>query len=191
MKAEGNLRFSGRQVTIWRRFLGDYSLETLLVVVTLFGGWLIWFAIVAPRGQTPAKQLLKVYIHSYDSGDVASAGRVWMREIVGKFAIPWFVGLAGVLQTGSPFAFFAGDIFFLIGALTIFFNDDRRALWDYIGGSMVRHHPIGAPSGRDDQLTLATSKAAQRLSYLGSLRTRGLITEEEYQDKRREILADV
>jgi uncharacterized RDD family membrane protein YckC len=174
-----------------RRFLGDNWLEALLQLLTLYAGWLIWFAFVAPKGQTPAKQLQSVYIHSYDSGAVASWGRVWMREIVGKFGIPWFISIAAVLQTGSIATFFAGNLFFLIGGLTVLFNEDRRALWDYIAGTAVRHHPQGAPSRGGETITLANSRAAHRLAQLERLKSQGLITEAEYLTKRRDILASV
>jgi len=174
-----------------RRFFGDNWLEVVLQLLTLYIGWLIWFAFVAPKGQSPAKQLVKVYIHNYDSGAVASWGRVWMREIVGKFGIPWFISFAAVIQTGSPATFFAGNLFFVVGALTVLFNEDRRALWDYIAGTAVRYHPQGAPTLGGEAITLANSRAAQRLAQLERLKGQGLISEDEYLTKREEILSAI
>ena len=37
------------------RRLGGYLLEYVLAIVTLGIGWIVWFIVVAPRGQTPAK----------------------------------------------------------------------------------------------------------------------------------------
>lgn len=41
----------------WIR-LGSYLLEPLLMLVTLYIGWMIWAAMTAGTGQTPAKRLL-------------------------------------------------------------------------------------------------------------------------------------
>ena len=64
--------YGGEEATFTRRFFGDNMLEGVLQVCTLFIGWLIWLAIVAPKGQTPAKQLLNIRIHDYRSGEIAS-----------------------------------------------------------------------------------------------------------------------
>src|SRR5687767_241439 len=105
-----------------RRFLADNWLELVLQTLTLGIGWLIWLAIASTKGQTPSKQRTGIYIHAYDSGAIASAGRVWMREIVGKYAVPVFIAIASVFQTGAPAAFLAGNVFFLLGAATVLFN---------------------------------------------------------------------
>ncbi len=65
------------------RRLGGYLVETALAVVTLGVGWIIWFIIVAPRGQTPAKQLLGMYILRAD-GTRAGSSSVWVRELLVK-----------------------------------------------------------------------------------------------------------
>ena len=44
------------------RRLGAFLLEPLLFAVTLVVGWLIWSLIVYSRGQTPAKQVLKMRV---------------------------------------------------------------------------------------------------------------------------------
>ena len=82
----------GKRVTFTRRFFGDSMLESVLQIVTLFIGWLIWFAIVAPGGQTPAKQLLNVYIIDHKSGRLASTRQVWMREIGDKYVAVLLLG---------------------------------------------------------------------------------------------------
>ena len=184
-------RLSGQHVSMPRRFLGDNWLEWVLQVVTLGIGWLIWFAIVAPKGQTPAKQLVNVYIYNYNTGQVARAGRVWAREILGKYTLLWFIGIGAVLETGSVLSFFGGNLFFVLGALAVLFNDDRRALWDYIAGTAVRYHADDSPFRPSPEATLASSQAAQRLLQIDSLLARGIISQEEYDAKRREILATV
>ena len=63
------------------RRLDGYALDTLFLIITLFIGWLIWFIIVAPRGQTPSKQLLGMYVMRED-GSRAGGGYMWLREFV-------------------------------------------------------------------------------------------------------------
>src|SRR5687767_5222151 len=113
---------SGKQVTYTRRFFGDFLLEGLLAVLTLGIGWLIWFAIVAPKGQTPAKQLLSVYIHDFDTGQRASAGKVWLREIVWKIVAPFVISIVGAVVLNLDFedGENLGNLFYLAGALFVF-----------------------------------------------------------------------
>jgi uncharacterized RDD family membrane protein YckC len=183
-------RTTGKEVTYTRRFFGDDWLEGLLQVFTLGIGWLIWFAIVAPRGQTPAKQLLSVYIYDYQTGVIASAGRVWMREIVAKYGLGFVATVAWVLLMGSIEGGQLGfSAYFLVGGVFVFFNDDRRALWDRLAGTVVRYRPGGSQTDSAAEGTgLRTDRSLQELD---SLRSRGLIDEGEYQKTRREILARI
>ena len=40
------------------RRLAGFILDALLFIFTLGLGWLIWFLVIAGRGQTPAKQII-------------------------------------------------------------------------------------------------------------------------------------
>jgi len=186
---------TGERVTYTRRFFGDSWLEAILQVCTLGIGWFIWFFIVAPRGQTPAKQLLHVYIHDNETGQVATAGRVWMREFVAKNAAVWLLTLAGYLIFDST-SFGLGNIYYIIGALMVF-SEGGRALWDRIAGTVVRYHPDGvnAPSRTAEQQFGVSSSAAitpeARLRELDRMAARGLITTDEYEAKRKEILGSL
>jgi len=53
-------------------------------VVTLGIGWLIWALVVFGRGQTPAKQVLKMRVVTLRTGEKATWGRMFVREIVAK-----------------------------------------------------------------------------------------------------------
>jgi len=67
----------------WQR-LGSYFLEALLMLVTLYIGWIIWAALIASTGQTPAKRILKIRIITADTLRPASYAKMfWVRGILG------------------------------------------------------------------------------------------------------------
>lgn len=97
------------------------------MVVTLIIGWLIWGAVVAAEGQTPAKKLLGLRVIRTDSGRPAS----W----------PWMVFMRG---------FVAGIVarialFFTLGVLAFMPFWDRRNqnVWDKVSTCVVVHDPDG------------------------------------------------
>ncbi len=60
---------SGLPAPRWKRLLG-FVLDLVLATLTLGIGWWVWFLVIASRGQTPAKQILKlqvVHAHSPSS----------------------------------------------------------------------------------------------------------------------------
>lgn len=120
----------------WLR-LGCALLESLLVVVTLFIGWLIWGAVLAGEGRTPAKKLLGLRVIRTDSGRPAS----W----------PWMVFMRGFVA--SWVAQLA--IVFTVGVLLFMPFWDRRNqnVWDKVSGCVVVHD-------RDDRLRNGVSPAA-------------------------------
>lgn len=64
----------------------SYLLEVVLATITLGIGWLVWAAIVAAKGQTPARQLLGMRVVSVHDGRPLSWGQmVLMRGIIGAF----------------------------------------------------------------------------------------------------------
>lgn len=66
--------------------IGSALLDSLLLFVTLFIGWLIWAAITAGKGQTPAKQLLKIRVVDATTGQpIGFARYFFMRGIIGNF----------------------------------------------------------------------------------------------------------
>jgi uncharacterized RDD family membrane protein YckC len=65
-----------------RRFAANL-IDTGVVVFTLVVGWLIWFSVVAPRGQSPGKQLLHLYIIR-DDGTRAGGRYTWLRDALVK-----------------------------------------------------------------------------------------------------------
>ncbi len=114
-------------VSPWGR-LGAYLLELLLYIVTLGIGWLIWGAIVANDGQTPAKRLLKQRAVNSRTGQPASfAEMLFLRGLVAG----WVSGFA-VLFT-------LGIILFMP-----FWDDHNRNLWDRVSGTYVVDDPHNA-----------------------------------------------
>jgi uncharacterized RDD family membrane protein YckC len=104
--------------------LGSYLLETVLAVVTLGIGWLIWSFIVWGKGTTPGHQILKQYVVNEKTGQTFSWGRMAVRELLVKQL------LCGLL------AMFTVGIFFLVDSLMVT-RDDRKSIHDRISGSLV------------------------------------------------------
>lgn len=105
---------AGVYIAGYGRRLVAYILDIVLVFLTLFIGYLIWWLFTLQWGQTPGKQLLGIRAIRADG---TASGWVWtfLREFVIK-------GLAvGVLN----------GIFSLIIAIPIFtFLDPMWAIWD-------------------------------------------------------------
>ncbi|MDE2967038.1 MAG: RDD family protein [Chloroflexota bacterium] len=132
--------------TRWSR-LGAFALDYLIIWLTAGIGWLIWLAIVAPRGQSPGKFLLGLYIHR-TSGEQAATRHVWLREFgwdlaVGLVAVALLALLGAVAST-------VGELFILWFWLTVLFwacsffdaawvlwDRDRQTLHDKVLGTLV------------------------------------------------------
>lgn len=87
-----------REAGIWVRLLA-YLLEIVLQVLTLGIGWLIWAAVVARRGQTPAKQILQLrVVDARDSAPLGFVRMFFMRGIVAGFVAALLIPLTlGIL----------------------------------------------------------------------------------------------
>lgn len=75
-----------------------YLLEAILQTVTLGIGWLIWAAVIAGKGQTPAKQLLNLrVVDAQDSKAFGFARMLFLRGIlaglVATLLIPLTLGI--------------------------------------------------------------------------------------------------
>jgi uncharacterized RDD family membrane protein YckC len=81
----------------WLR-LGSYFLEGVLAIVTLGIGWLIWAAMIAGTGQTPAKRLMGIRVIGADTLMPVGFGKMfWVRGLVAgmvaSFAVPFTLGI--------------------------------------------------------------------------------------------------
>jgi uncharacterized RDD family membrane protein YckC len=163
--------FRGYETATPARRLGGNLLEGVLMLFTLGIGWLIWFAIVAPRGQTPAKSLVSTYVVRKD-GTRAGGWYMWGREL----GVKWL--LVGVIDT------FALGMVQLFGSLMIFWDRDKQCLWDKIVGSYVAYSPAGE-LGRD---TRSQVDMPEELRELQRLHTEGVISADQYEVRRRRLM---
>ncbi len=172
----------------WRR-LGGALLETLLLFATLIVGWFIWLYFAAQKSQTPAKQLLGMYILRRD-GSPASAGRVWLREVVIELIV-----------FGIVSQFFFG-LLSLLDAVWILWDKDRQTIHDKLADTIVVHpistwdesrmQMMGGPAGPSVRRSAASDTTTQnRLRELRDLADQGLISSAEYEERRRRILDNV
>ena len=180
------------RVTFTRRFFGSSLLEGVLVLCTLIIGWFIWFAMKAKDAQTPAKSLTNLYVIDLQTGRAVGTGQMWVREIVVKFlalsAVNALVGVAG-----------------LVDGIWVFFDKDRQALHDKVLKQVVVYAPGGLPEQMRNipgpyvppgnplaGLNIggpqpAPASVSDSLRDLQRLHTEGILTDEEYEEKRRAL----
>jgi uncharacterized RDD family membrane protein YckC len=113
------------------RRLGQYALEILLSIVTLFIGWAVWSLVVWSRGQTPAMQVLHIRVVKLSTGQTATWGTMALREFVAKGLI------MGVISA----VFFPA---WLVLAFMLLWDEQRQELWDKIAGTIVVNDPVAA-----------------------------------------------
>ena len=111
--------------------------------------WFLWFAIVAPRGQTPGKQIVRTRVITAEGQDV-SPQRIWLREglfqgfplLSSLFAEPIMTPPEAVTQLLA-----IATLFVLLDAVAIFFSSDRQTIHDRIFGTLVVNvRPVRQPS---------------------------------------------
>jgi len=115
-----------------RRF-GAFLLDFVLVIGTLVIGYLVWALIVYSRGQTPAKQVLKMRVVSVESRRAAGWLSMFVREWILKVAIPIALNL---ITWGI-----GGTVRIAIGGITLLANDMHRGLWDNMMKTVVIDDP--------------------------------------------------
>jgi uncharacterized RDD family membrane protein YckC len=106
------------------RRIGAYFLGILLIIVTLVIGYIIWGLIVWRRGQTPALQVLGMRCWRPDDGRPPGFWWMAMREIIGRIA-------EGIL----------GAITQLISFILFITTKERKAIHDYVAGTVVLYDP--------------------------------------------------
>jgi Domain of unknown function (DUF4389)/RDD family len=114
-----------RLSTAGKRF-GEYLLEILIAFALLGVGWLIWSLIVWKRGQSPAKQVLKMRIVHLKTRRHTGWGRTALREFVYKGLIAL---LAGVTLVGYVLFFW------------LLWDRNRQELWDKMADTIVVDDP--------------------------------------------------
>jgi uncharacterized RDD family membrane protein YckC len=111
--------------SVRRRFYA-HLLDTILVPLTLGIGWLIWSLLAWRRGQSPAKQLMGMYV--VHNGRRAGWSRMAAREILCKGVAGLICGLLARPSYGVsliPYFFW------------LCFDPEHQALWDRPAGTHV------------------------------------------------------
>lgn len=168
-----NREFGIRTATPARRLSGNL-LDYVIFSLTAGIGWLIWFAIVAPRGQSPGKALVSTYVMSED-GSCAGGWYMWGREVLVKWLLFYFLGIATY------------GVALVVAAFWCLWDDDKQCVWDKIMSPYVAHSPDGPPDARLPE-TIEVSTPVTRLRQLRELRTEGVVTAEEYEERRRRLV---
>ena len=129
----------GAELASIARRLAARVLDTVIIVCTLYIGWLIWSFIVYGRGQSPGKQLVGIYAASVDDPERRlSWGSMFLREFVLK-----------------------GLLFNFLGAATsgiVWVLDYLWALWDGSGHRQTLHDKVIQGSVYRVQYTPPTSQ---------------------------------
>ena len=106
------------------RRLSAYILDALLVPLTLFIGYLIWWLIVLANGQTPGKQLVGIRVMK-DSGEPSGWGLTFVRQFVVQGLVIGFLSAI------------TGGIVFAVNYLLPLFDKDKQALHDKMVATVV------------------------------------------------------
>lgn len=121
--------------------LGLASLGGVLELDLWLGSviWLVWFAFLAKRGQTPGKQLVSTQVIRTD-GSQASRKLMWAREVGYRVALNTPILILSSLfpnSTISQLIVFLIAVIVIADAVAIFFSPDRQTLHDRIFGTLV------------------------------------------------------
>ena len=106
------------------RRIGAYFLSIPLIIITLGIGYIIWGLIVWGNGQTPALQVLGMRCWRPETGRVAGFWWMALREIPGRL-------IDGILSF----------ITLITSFVLMVTGRERKALHDWIAGTVVLHDP--------------------------------------------------
>lgn len=109
------------------RRLGQYLLDGLLAVVTLFIGWFIWSLFIWRHGETPGMQILRMKVVKADTGQPATWGTMALREIVGKFLI---------MSVPTMIFRFLGIVAFVLDFMLLW-DSRNQQVWDKVARTVV------------------------------------------------------
>ena len=120
----GLLLPEGTELASVGRRIGAYFLAIPLVIVTLGIGYIIWGLIVWGNGQTPALQVLGMRCWRPETNRVAGFWYMALREIAGRI-------VDGILSF----------ITLITSFVLMVTGRERKALHDWIAGTVVLHDP--------------------------------------------------
>jgi uncharacterized RDD family membrane protein YckC len=105
------------------RRIGAFFLEIVLIIVTLFIGWLIWGLILWGKGTSPALSVLGMKCWVPAEGRPASFWRMALRDIIGRIV-------------GNLFGIMA-----IVSFVLFVSRSDHRAIHDLVASTIVVHDP--------------------------------------------------
>ena len=100
--------------------LAAIALDSLLSVLTLGIGWLIWSFIVWGEGQTPAKKILKLRTRNAETGAVATWGHMAVREFLVPLTVAFAIGLTSGIAA----------VAWIVIEIVFYFTKNSRTLRD-------------------------------------------------------------
>ncbi len=185
---EGTVVMAGRG----ERLLA-WLISGLILVFTLFIGWVIWWFIVAPRGQNPGKAVVGIRVIR-TNGDSVRTGGMFVRGLVGQVAgwIPLFLDDLWILWDRDAQTLHDKLVNTVVvrakGSEKIVESGGLGPLPAGVTPPPLYGPPIKFPSGPPAPAQPPAGSAEEALARLAELRAKDLITEDEYQAKRRETL---
>ena len=111
---------AGVRISSAGRRLGAHLLDGVLMVCTLFIGWVVWSLIVYRKGQTPGKQVLWMRAVKLSTGRRAGWGTMFVREAIAK-----------------PVIFVLSMLTFGIVNFWLCWDSNTQELWDKMVGTVV------------------------------------------------------
>lgn len=163
--------FAIRTATPARRLSGNL-LDCTILFFSFGIGWLVWFAIVAPRGQSPGKAIVSTYVID-KTGNRGKTWYMWRRELLAKF-LPSLV-----------FVVLTAGIGIILASCWCLWTANKQCLWDKLMSSYVAHSPDGPPEASGPASIEAATATLRLLQQLRSNRT---ITLEEYEERRQRLV---
>jgi uncharacterized RDD family membrane protein YckC len=186
--------------------LGAWLVNAVLMVLLLFIGWVIWWFIVAPRGQNPGKALVGLRVIK-TNGEAARTGTMFVRGLVSAilgYAIP-------VVPLDSAWLLWDRDAQTLhdklVETVVVKAAGSERIVEQGSLGTPppgvemppafappvtlpATPPPASAPPSGAPPASAAPAEGSPEaeLTRLAHLREQELITQDEYEAKRKEIL---
>ncbi|MEP7020424.1 MAG: RDD family protein [Pseudonocardiales bacterium] len=121
--APGTTFPQGTELATAGKRIGTYLVDVVLLVVTLFIGYLIWSLIVWSKGLTPGKQVMGLRTYHLQSQRAATWGQMFLRQVVGGI-------VNGILYIG-----------FIVSVVFLFTDPTRRTVPDRIAGTVILSDP--------------------------------------------------
>ena len=174
------------------RLLG-WLVNTLIFILTLGIGWIIWWFIVAPRGQNPGKAVTGLRVIR-TNGDAVRTGGMFVRGLAGMLAgvIPLYLDYLWILWDRDAQTIHDKLVNSIVvkaeGSEKIVESGGLGGLPEGVSPPPAFAPPVSFPSSSSPSAASPAETPEQALARLDDLRQKGLITEEEYQERRRPII---